>query len=134
VLENELKEKFKKIFAVRKVTFDNPGESQEQECLFIEIEDCKSAIKDGVEKHKVTGNAVFFANADKMPLGYFSKRIKQADHDDTKDLFFFDFESNSRRNLNIVQRGFSFVYFSSAQYDPKVGEITSIDLTTAIEE
>ncbi len=134
MFESELKALLKKIFAVKKVTFDNPGESQEQEVLFIEIDNCTSAIKDGFEKHMVSGNAVFFANADKLPFGYFAKRIKQADHADTKELFFFDFESNSRRNQNIVQRGFSFVYFYSAQYDPKVGEITSIELTTTTEE
>ena len=76
---------------------------------------------------------MMFGNAEKLPFGFFSKAIKNADDEDTRDLFFFDLENNSRVFRNIVQRGFSFVYFFDSQYDPKVGSITSVDITVTEE-
>lgn len=127
MFESKLKETFQRIFDVKKVSFDQPGESQEQECLFIEISTSKNAIKDGLALAMVEGNCIMFANGEKLPFGFFSKRIRQADLADTKDLFFFDIEGNTKRYGNIVQRGFSFVYFFRGQYDPETGSITSIE-------
>lgn len=130
MFEKELADKFQKIFGVKKVTYDTPGESREQECLWVEIENSKNSIKDGRAKAMVTGNVVMFGSNSKMPFGFFSKAIKQADTSLTKDLFFFDIESNTQRFRDIVQRGFSFVYFFDSQYDPAIGSITSVDLIT----
>lgn len=129
MFEKQLEEKFQKIFGVQKVTFDAPGESQEQGCLFIEIEDSRNTIKDGRELAKVTGNAVMFARAEQIPFGFFSKAIAQANPADTKDLFFFDFEVNTRRYRDKVQRGFSFVYFFGGQYDPETGSINEVTIS-----
>ena len=57
-----------------------------------------------------------FGNNDKLTFGYFSKRIAKSDPEDTKSLFFYDIESNTKRFQNIVQRGFSFIYFFNSQY------------------
>lgn len=132
MFEHELSEKFKRIFGVKKVTFDQPSDSQEQECLFIEVENSWNTIKDDKAIARVTGNCIMFGNAEKLPFGFYSKRIKQADYNDTKDLFFFDIEANTRRYQNIVQRGFSFVYFFNSQYDPEHGTITSIEFEETI--
>ncbi len=129
MFEAALKEKFLKIFNVKKVTYDQPSDSQEQECIFVEIEESRNTIKDGRALARVTGNGVMFGNNAKLPFAFFSKHIAQADSDDTKDLFFFDFEKNTKRYQNIVQRSFSFIYFYDAQYDPDTGEITSIEFT-----
>lgn len=128
MFEKALEDKFKKIFELKKVSYDEPGDAREQECLFIEVETSRNQIKDGRQKARVTGSAVMFGPNDKIPFGFFSKKIKQADPDDTRALFFFDIEVNTRRYQNIVQRGFSFVYFFDAQYDPDVGEIEEIEM------
>lgn len=129
MFEQELADKFKAIFAVDKVTYDTPGESREQNCLFIEIENCKSSIKDGKAMGMATGNAVIFQKGSAIPFGFFQKAIARAPAALTKDLFFFDIESNTLRFRDIVQRGFSFTYFFNSQYDPPTGTITSVETT-----
>jgi len=129
VFEATLQSTFKEIFKLNKVTYDEPSDSREQECLFIEIEESRNSIKDGRQVAKVTGNCKMFVNADKMQFGFFSKALKNAPIALTKDLYPFDIEANSKRYGNIVERGFSFVYFFDSQYDPAIGTITSIDIT-----
>lgn len=132
MFENELAEKFKQIFAVEKVTYDTPGESREQKTLWVEIEQPKFSFKDGRVKAMVTGNAVIFGRNDALTFGFFAKAIANAPAELTKDLFFSDFEMNTQRFRDIVQRGFSFTYFFDSQYDPAIGTITSV--TTTVEE
>jgi hypothetical protein len=132
MFETELSNKLKAIFSVKKISYDAPGESQEQDCLFIEIEEPKFSFKDGRIKAMVTGNAIMFGRNEDLKFGFFSKAIAGASKDLTKDLFFSDFESNTQRFRDIVQRGFSFTYFFNSQYDPAIGTITSVD--TNIEE
>ena len=127
MFEKELEAKFKGIFGVKKVTYDEPGESQEQGCIFVEIETSHNKIQDGRAKARVEGTGIMFGPNDKMPFGFFSKRIAKADLALTKDLFFYDFEENTKRYQNIVQRKFSFVYFFNGQYDPDTGSITEVD-------
>lgn len=128
MFEKELADKFKAIFPVKKVTYDTPGESREQDCLFIEVEEPKFTFKDGRAIATVTGNAVMFGRNEDLKFGFFSKAIAGAPAALTKDLFFSDFESNTQRFRDIVQRGFSFTYFFNSQYDPAIGTITSVDV------
>lgn len=127
MFEKEMADKFKRIFGVTKVTFDIPSEAQEQDCLFVEVEDSKNSVKDGKMHSMVTGNATIFGMASKIPFGFFSKAIAEAELADVKDFFFFDFEKNTRTYRNIVQRQFSFIYFFDGQYDPDTGSITSVE-------
>ena len=126
MFKKELSEKLKGIFSVNKVSFDEPGLSKEQECIFVEIEQSNNVIKDGVALARVTGKCVMFGQNDKLPFGFFSKKIKQADINLTKDLFFYDIETNTKLANNLVEFSFSFVYFFSGQYDPDMGTIDSI--------
>ena len=130
MFETTLTEKLQKIFELEKVTYDLPGESKEQECIFVQVENVKSQVRDGLYHAKVQGKVVVHAESSKLPFGYLSQRIA-AHPDDTKDLFFFDLEENTRLYENIVSRGFSFVYFFNSQYDPAIGTITSV--TTEVE-
>jgi hypothetical protein len=126
MFERTLGDKFKTIFEVDRVKYEDPGESREQETLFIEIETSRNTIKDGRAFARVTGKASLFAQADKLPFAYFSKCI--ASHSELcQDVFFFDLEENSRLFQNIVQRTLSFVYFFDIQYDPEIGTITSLE-------
>lgn len=128
MFELELTQKFKNIFKLNKVTFDSPGESMEQNCLFVEIEVAKNTIKDGKEQSKVTGTIYMIAPNDKLKFGFFSKAIAKASNIDTENLFFSDFEGNSNRFRNLVQRSCSFTYFFYGQFDPSIGTIESIDV------
>lgn len=129
MFKQELENKFKQIFGIDKVVYDTPGESKEQNCLFIEVEDCRPHIIDGFASGKVTGNAVIFQKSSAIPYGFFAKAIAKADAALTKDLFFFDLEANTQRYRDLVQRGFSFTYFFNSQFDPPTGTITSVNTT-----
>jgi len=128
VFEAKLKQTLERIFQI-KASFDQPSSAKEQEKLFIEIEDAKVNPKDGRIVAMVTGNCQMFGNNEKLPFGFFSKKIDKADNVDTFPFFFFDLEQNTRLFQNIVQRGFSFVYFFDSQYDPEIGTITDVNIT-----
>lgn len=128
MFEKSLEEKLKGIFGVKKVDFALPSESQEQECLFVSVEDPKFRFKDGYVVCRVTGSCSFFANSDKLPFGYFSACIENADNNLTKDMWFGELEGNERIYRNIVQRTFSFVYFFRSQHDPNIGTLDELDI------
>lgn len=131
MFERTLQEKLERIFRMGKVTFDKVSESHEQEGVFVEISKSWNSIKDGLEIARVTGKIRIFGNSSKMPFGFISKALAGAAPADTKALYFFDFEENAGQNVNIVERSASFVYLYSNQYDPAIGEITSVELSIA---
>lgn len=127
MLENDLKDKLKSIFSVKDATFDAPGELREQDKLFIEVETSRSRVSDGKHHAMVTGRCFIFGQNDKLKIGFFDKRLKEADYSLTKHFHFSDFETNTNYYRNLVERSFSFTYFFNGQYDPETGKITSID-------
>lgn len=129
MFEKELIQKFQRIFGIEAVTFDQPGSSQEQEKIFVEVDLAESRISPPMARARVTGTATMFGNAEKLPFGFFAKRINAASPEDTKDLFFSDIEGNTKIMGNLVQRSFSFIYFFRGQYDPDQGKIESVTLT-----
>lgn len=132
MFEKDLSDCFKKIFGFKKVRFEQPGESQEQECLFVDIDIVDSRIKDKRYIARVTGSALIYANSDKLPFGFFAKCIDKADAALKKDLFFTEIEANSKTFQNIAQRTFSFIYFVNKQFDPEKGQITSIETNVEV--
>lgn len=129
MFENKLKEDLKSIFKVKKITYDQPSNMDEQDCIFVEIESSNNQIRDGRVRAQVTCTATIYAQNDKLPFGFVSKAIKQSDPTITKNFFFYDLEQNSKTYQNLVQRSFSFVYFFSGQYDPNIGNIDEVELT-----
>lgn len=136
MFRNELADKLSQIFGLRKTTFDAPAVNSntgsfEQDTLFIEINQCPARVTEGRVYSKVLGSLVVFAQVNKLPFGYFNKKIQQADPSLTKDLFFFDIDLNpvtsAARIQNISERRLRFVYLYSAQYDPEHGSITSLE-------
>lgn len=123
----KLKEKMQKIFEIDDVTFDRPSDANEQEKIWLNLEESTNRVRKGQVTAMVKGTGFIMGQNHKIPFGFVSKKIQEADHDDTKDLFFSDLEQNTQLMRNIVQRSFSFVYFFNGQYDPKVGTINSID-------
>lgn len=130
-----MKEKLESIFGMRKTTFDAPTVNStgsfEQDTLFVEVNECNSRVTEGRALSRVLGSLVVFSQMDKMPFGYFNKRIQQSDGSLTKDFFFFDIDlnpsSSPARLQNITERRVRFVYLYSAQYDPAHGSITSVE-------
>lgn len=129
MFEKALSEKLMAIFKLKKVTFDAPGEAIEQETLFIEVETSDTSISEAQASVRVEGKAMLMGPSSKIPFGYFAKAIAQAPKSLTKDFFFYDLEENTRRYRNLVQRGFSFVFFFTTQYDPEIGTITEVAIT-----
>lgn len=134
MFEDELETKFKAIFGVKKVSFDLPGESKEQECLFIKVDSARATIKEKRAKARVEGSAFMVAPSNKLPFGFFQKAIAKADPSLTKDLFFFEIEGNDQRYRNLVERGFSFIYLFDGQHDPGIGTIDSVSIEIDTEE
>jgi len=125
-----MKDKLKAIFGVPKVSFDEPGESYEQDCLFVQILESQANTGQGRARAKVLGAVMMFSQKGKLPFGFFNKRIQNADKSLTKDFFFFDIDVDAQnspaRLQNISERRASFIYLYSAQYDPNQGQLTSI--------
>lgn len=140
MFESNLQSTLKQIFDLDKVTFNTPSESQEQECLFVEVQSCKPTIKEGRQIAMVKGKLRVFCNAQKMPYGYFSKKIQEAGAL-AKDLFFYDMEENQAAFanslggkdglVNICERSVSFIFLFDSQYDPEHGTMTSINFNEA---
>ncbi len=129
MFEKTLADQLKRIFDFDKVTYDTPGESQEQEGLFVAVETARTRVIDARQIAHVTGKLHVFAQAEKLPYGYFSKRLAAADPADTKGLYFYNFDENKGTHNNIAERTLSFVYLFDSQYDPAVGSITQINLS-----
>ena len=130
MFETELKARMSRIFGLPIVRFDLPSETPEQQCIFLRVDSPKVSFRDNRQHARVTGQMRIFANLEKMPYGFFAKRINEADPDDIVDFFFHDIEENSGYYKDIVERAASFVFFFDSQYDPSKGTITSIDLET----
>jgi len=131
VFESALASKLKRIFDVDKSTFNLPSDIHEQECLFIQVDNARSTIKEGRQVCRVTGKLRYFANTDKLPYGYFAKKIQEAVPADTRNLFFYDIEENAGTFLNIAERSMSFVYFFDSQYDPDLGTLNEVTFEVA---
>lgn len=132
MFEKELEEKMKAIFKVEEVSFDAPGDSREQKKLWLEIEEPKFRFSSKNVRARVTGRGMIYGRNAALTYGFIAEAIEKADKALTKDLFFSEFETNTNRFRDIVERSFSFTYFFNSQFDPDVGTITSV--TTSIEE
>jgi hypothetical protein len=129
VFRASLQERLKAIFGFDKVTFDQVSDSREQESLFIQVDRAVTRVKDGRQTARVAGTLRIFAQQDKLPYGFFSKQIQEADPEDLEGLFFHDFEENKGVFQNVAERSLGFAFFFDSQFDPAIGTLTSIDLS-----
>lgn len=129
----ELETKLKQIFGVPKVTFSVPGESHEQNTLFVEIQSAPARISKGRAVARISGALTVFAHGDTFPFGFFAKRISNASPENLSQFFFHDLDvqalNSPARLQNISEIRGSFVYLYSAQYDPNHGAMTDIEWT-----
>lgn len=126
----ELQKTLAAIFGVAKTTYDAPSDQFEQDVLFVDVTDCKSNAGQGKVTAKVTGTLTMFSQANRLPFGFFNKKISQAAFALTKSIFFFDIDvdvaASPARIQNISERRTSFVFLYSAQFDPDQGSLTSL--------
>lgn len=115
-----------------KVSFNAPSESFEQEVGFIAIAQTRTSAGQGRIRAKVTGYVSVFAQTDKMPFGYFAKKIAQAKAEHRAGFFFFDIDENvlnsPARMVNLAERRVSFVYLVDEQYDPNQGAMAGFSI------
>lgn len=130
MFEKALAEKLQKIFPLSKVRFDEPSEAKEQEGIFVTVESSVSKITEKKARAKATGYLSIFANSEKLPFGFFNKRIS-AMGSDAKEIFFYNIDQNAKYFGNLVERRCYFVYFFETQFDPDTGLISSINLAEA---
>lgn len=130
MFRKELHTVMHKIFGLEKTTYSAPSDAFEQDTLFIEVQDVQSNAGEGKASCKVTGAVVIFSQGNKLPYGFFNKKIQQAKPEYKKDLFFFDIDTDAvnspARIQNIHERRCSFIYLYKEQYDPNQGELTSV--------
>lgn len=133
MIEKDLTDRLTRIFRLKKVTFDTPSESAEQDTMFVQIETSRTHAKEGVFSARVNGRLRIFTSNSKMPLGFFVKSIEEASPADVVPFFFFNLEESSGRYANLVERSASFVFFFNGQYKPDAGTINSINFSEASE-
>ncbi len=136
----DLQARFERIFGIAKTTYDAPdADTLEQDCLFIEILDCRSRMsgaQGGRQTAKVNGAVIVFSQADRLPFGFFAKRIEQAALDDTRNLIFdreTDVANSPARILNLHERRLGFTFLYDSQYDPSRGSLTSMTVSIEME-
>ncbi len=128
MFEKDLKSRLERIFGMMKVTYDHPSDSRDQQALFIDVKTAHAKTVDARQIARVDGTITCFANSDKLPFGYFAKRISEAEPADTKDLFFGP-EQHVGVIGNIAERKFEFTFLFDSQYDPSLGTLSSVNLT-----
>ncbi len=132
MFREELKKNLEGIFGFKKTTYDAPSEAFEQDTLFIDVTSAKSNASQGKITSKVDGTLTVFSQANRLPFGFFNKRISNADFQLTKGLFFFDIDvdvaASPARMINISERRTGFVFLFSAQHDPNQGSLTELEI------
>lgn len=128
----ELKERLSAIFQVPKVTFEAPSESFEQDTLFVDILSAPARFSSGTYAFaKVSGTLTIYSQENKLPFGFFGRKIEQAAKEQTNPLFFFDVDidvpTSPARMINLHERRCSFIFLYKAQYDPNQGELTELE-------
>ena len=125
MFERELKSRLESIFGI-KASFDLPGESLEQEVIFINIETSYSKVSDKIIRTRAQGKCFLYVQRDKAPVSFFAKRIAQSDKELTQRFFFYEVDAEKKVYQNIVERSFGFIYFFEGEYDPNLGELTEV--------
>lgn len=127
MFEKRLAAQLKRIFDFDKVTYDAPGESEEQEGLFIVVESVRARVIDARQIAKVQGSIRIFAQAEKLPYGYLAKQLGDAPVEAKQGLYFFNPEENRGTYRNIHERSMAFVYLFDSQFDPAIGTLDQVN-------
>lgn len=128
-VEEILTSKLQKIFGIRKVTFCLPGEDREQDALFVHVNRNRSSFAKNKMSFNISGEIKLFSQNEKVPYGFFNRKIEQAKKEDKDGFFFHGFDENDPYGpQNLSERKVSFTYLTTTQYDPDKGEINQLQL------
>lgn len=121
--------KLKRIFGVKDVILGAPGDKQEQDVLFVGIERNRTSMTKNKINFMIEGVITMYSQIDKLPLGFFHKKVEQAKVQDKEGFFFHRFDEGSMYSIqNLCERTVSFVLVSSEQYDPDKGLLNRLEL------
>lgn len=131
MFKKELTERLKNIFEIKKVSFDEPSDSYEQDVLFVSVSNSRERVSKDKVTARVDGILRIYTRNDKLLYGFFTKAIERAKASDKDNLFFFgeqDVQSSPARMINLQERIINFNFLFSTQYDPDKGELTSLEV------
>lgn len=140
MFEKDLKARLERIFGIRKTTYDAPDyDAPEQDALFVEIATARSRMSNkagGRQTAVVDGALIVFSQAERMPYGFFAKRVEQAAPADTRPLIFereVDLPDSPARKMNLHERRVGFRFLYDSQYDPSRGDLTTLTMDFEME-
>jgi len=141
MFRKDLERRAKEIFQFEKVTYLAPSDTFEQDTLFIRIHNARTRVsgaEGGREHAKVNGSFLVYSQGDRLPYGFFAKRVENALPTLTKPFLFMNMDTDNpespARLQNIHERVVDFVFLYDSQYDPDKGELDSIELSLTIED
>lgn len=134
MFEKDLERRLRSIFGVSKTTYNAPNyDALEQDCLFVQIAEVKSRMSNndgGRQIYHAVGFLTIFSQNQRIPFGFFMKKLEQGDPDDVKPLIFekeMDIVDSSARMQNLQERRISFTFLYDSQYDPDRGSLTVLE-------
>lgn len=134
MFEKSLEDKLQNIFKLKRVDFRLPSESQEQNVLFVAIDQAPTRVKDGRQVAKVSGSIRAFGTHTDFPHGYFGRCIGDAGDDVIRGLYFTDIDESAGTYADLDVRSARFVFFYDSQYDPDQGTINEVNIDIEVSE
>ena len=118
------------IFGIRRVSFAEPSSENEQNVLFINIASCKTSFSANKIYFDVRGQITLYAVNEKLPFGYFQRKIELSKKEHSEKLFFYNIEENLQYGgqVGLTERSASFVFSYSTDFNPNKGLINDINL------
>ena len=133
MFRKELDRRLQAIFDFSKTTYLAPSESYEQDTLFIEIHRAlpNTSAASKTQRARVHGAIVVYSQGNRLPYGFFNKRLEQADPALRRGLMFYetdiDVADSPARLQNIHERRANFLFLYDSEYDPNQGSLTSVN-------
>jgi hypothetical protein len=127
MFKSSLSTRLSSIFDIRRVSFDEPGDTREQDKIFVEIDSVRpQGTYDGKKlKAVINGKITIFAQSKKLPFGFFQKKLYNCNKDMQKDLFFYNFDNNVTYlgAEGLTERSCNFQFNYTEDFDPDKGYI-----------
>lgn len=128
MMEERIKSKLSSIFGMR-AKLEAVGEHQEQDVMFISLSRNRSTFKGSNISYRIEGDVTIYTQINKIPIGFFNKKIDLANADDKSSFFFFNIDENNQYSIqNLCEKKLSFIYIDQEQFDPSKGQITELNL------
>ena len=130
MFNKNLEEKLINIFGISRVSFAEPSAENEQNVLFVNITNCKTSFAAKNIYFEVRGGITLYSINERLPFGYFQRKIELAKKEDAERFFFYNIEENLQYGgqVGLTERTCDFVFTYSTDFNPNRGEINEINL------